>query len=112
MDIKAPLEKYDYVVETKTDKESIKKSVEIIKNSKIDYEFRTTAVPDLLNKEDFLKIGKWLKGSKRYCIQQFRNSRKLIDKGLEKSEPYSHEKLQEFADQLNPYFDNIEVKNV
>jgi len=112
MDIKAPLEKYDYVVETKTDKESIKKSVEIIKNSGIDYEFRTTAVPDLLNKDDFLKIGKWLKGSKRYCIQQFRNSRKLIDKGLEKSEPYSSEELQEFANKLNTYFDNIEVKNV
>jgi pyruvate formate lyase activating enzyme len=112
MDIKAPLEKYEKITGVRADKEAVKQSVEIIKNSGIDYEFRTTAVPGLLGKEDFLRIAEWLKGSKRYCIQQFRNNKGLIDKELEKAEPYDNKKIEEIAKSLNPYFDEVEVKNV
>jgi pyruvate formate lyase activating enzyme len=79
MDIKAPLENYEDVVKTKVEKNNIKESVEIIRKSGIDYEFRTTVVPKLIKKDDIKRIGEWLKGSKMYCIQQFRYD-KTLDK--------------------------------
>jgi len=112
MDIKAPLDKYEKVVCAGVDKEAVQKSVDIIKNSKIEYEFRTTAVPGLLGKEDFQKIGKWLKGSEKFCIQQFRNSKELIDKELKNIQPYNQKELEEFSDLLKPYFNTIEIKNI
>jgi len=112
MDIKAPLEKYEKVAGINVDKEAIQKSVDIIRNSGIQYEFRTTAVPGLLCKEDFLKIGEWLKGSERFCIQQFRNSKALINEGLRNVEPYSPKQLEEFSDLVRPYFNTLEIKNI
>ena len=37
-----------------------------------DYEFRTTVLPDLLTKEDILKIAEQIKGAKKYVLQNFR----------------------------------------
>jgi pyruvate formate lyase activating enzyme len=53
--------------------------VELIKNSRKPYEFRTTVVPDLHTEEDFDKIGMWLRGSESYALQQFRNEGKVLD---------------------------------
>ena len=65
------------------DTEKIKESVKILKQNKVDFEFRMTVVPGLFEKDDFIKIGEWLKGSKRFCLQQFRNN-VCLDKEFEK----------------------------
>lgn len=110
MDIKAPLEKYDKIVGVKSDKEKIKESIDILKNSDIDSEFRLTCVPTLHTKEDIRKIGEWLEGSKRMFIQQFQPKEKMIDKSLLKVKPFSKEELLEFKKILEPYFDKVEVR--
>ena len=70
MDIKAPLEKYEDITKVKIDLDKIKASIELIMNSGIDYEFRTTFSPDL-SVEDIEKIGKLIEGAKRYSIQKY-----------------------------------------
>ena len=112
MDIKAPLDKYEEVIRMNIDEKALQKSIDIIKNSGIDYEFRTTVIPGLINKEDIQKIGEWLEGSKRFCIQQFRNTKDLIDKELKKKDPYAQKELEEFSEIARPYFEDIEIKNV
>jgi len=109
MDIKAPLEKYDNAVRVKVDKEKIKKSVDLLKENKVDYEFRTTVVPDFFKEEDAVEIGKWLKNSKKYCLQQFRPMNTL-DKAYEKKKPYPIEKFSEFKKILEKYIDKVEVR--
>jgi pyruvate formate lyase activating enzyme len=52
MDIKLAKEKYPKVL--KANIKNIEKSVEILKKSKIESEFRTTVVPEVHTKEDFL----------------------------------------------------------
>jgi pyruvate formate lyase activating enzyme len=79
MDIKNCLDKYSQTNGVETDLERIKLSVELIKNSRKPYEFRTTVVPDLHTEEDFDKIGMWLRGSESYALQQFRNEGKVLD---------------------------------
>ncbi|MBN2422567.1 anaerobic ribonucleoside-triphosphate reductase activating protein [Candidatus Woesearchaeota archaeon] len=111
MDIKAPLEKYDKVTQVKTDIDAIKKSVEIIKNSVIDYAFRTTVIPFYHKEEDMIKIGELLKGSKRFIIQQFRNNRPMLNNSFMKKEKYTLEQLEKFKKILGPYFDEVLIKN-
>lgn len=71
MDIKAPLEKYNDVTIRPTDIEKIKESIEMIKTSGVDHEFRTTIVKGLLSRDDVLDIGKTVQGAKRYYLQKF-----------------------------------------
>jgi len=58
MDIKAPLEEEKYAAASgvKVDLEKIRQSIALIKNSGIDYEFRTTVVPTIHQLEDTLNI--------------------------------------------------------
>lgn len=72
MDIKAPIEKYKEIARINIDTNNILKSIEILKNSKIGYEFRTTTVKSQLSFEDFEKVGKMLCGTENYYLQKFK----------------------------------------
>ncbi len=110
MDIKTRLnpKKYSEAVGVKADIEKIKKSITIIKKSKIDYEFRTTCIPKLVSKEDLIAIGKSLR-AKRFVIQQFEN-KKTINPKFQKIKPYSKEELENFAECLKPYFNEVKLR--
>ncbi len=71
MDIKAPLEKYSQIAGVNVDTDKIKQSIELIMNSKLAYEFRTTIVKSQLNKDDLIKIGELIKGAELYALQKF-----------------------------------------
>jgi pyruvate formate lyase activating enzyme len=109
MDIKGPPERYAEISGVPVDIEKIKKSVEIIRNSGIDYEFRTTVLPRLIKERDLESIGEWLNGSKRYALQQFR-SMVTLDKSYEKETSYSEERMKRFEEILKPYFETVEVR--
>ncbi len=112
MDIKSHYDDYDNVAKVKVNKENIKKSVEIIRNSPIDYEFRTTAVPPYFKKDDLIKICKWLKGSRHYALQQFRNNTAMLDMTLRDTAPYTPEKLEEFRETASKYFKTCEIRGI
>ena len=102
MDIKAPLEKYSQIVNVDVDTSKIMKSIEILKNCGVDYEFRTTVVKSQLSFEDFEKIGQLIQGAPRYYLQKFVAS-KILDKGLENEKTYSTEEFERIIDILKPY---------
>jgi pyruvate formate lyase activating enzyme len=110
MDIKTILEDYEKVAAVHVDKEKIKESVSIIKNSSIDYEFRTTAIPGIVGKKEIFLIGRWLEGAERFCIQQFRADMPLINKELQKLKPYSKEELNKMAEAVKPFLKKVEVR--
>lgn len=56
MDIKAPLEKYKQVAGCSVDTESIKRSINIIANSGVDFQFRTTLARPFLDFNDAVVI--------------------------------------------------------
>ncbi len=111
MDIKSPLEKYEKVAGIRVNKKNIQKSIDIIRNSDIDYEFRTTVIPIFFKKEDALAIGRWLKGSEHYYLQQFMPE-KTIDKAFKRVKPYSPEKLKKFAELMKPFFKSVSVRGL
>ena len=102
MDIKAPLEKYSQIVNVDVDTLKILKSIEILKNGGVDYEFRTTVVKSQLSFEDFEKIGQLIQGAPRYYLQKFVAS-KILDKSLENEKTYSTEEFERIIDILKSY---------
>lgn len=80
MDIKHCPKKYNLATGLTTDIARIKLSVNLIMQSGIPYEFRTTVVPGIHEVDDFGKIAKWLKGAKLYCLQEYREFKILNPK--------------------------------
>lgn len=60
MDIKAPLRLYNKLCGSIVNKDDICSSINIIKNSRIDYEFRTTLAPELFPKSIQMEIDSWM----------------------------------------------------
>jgi len=112
MDVKAPKNKYSDLSGVKTDIKKIEKSIQIIRSSGVDYEFKTTFVPKLLSKEDIIDIGKWLKDSKKFYLQQFRNDTSLISSDLENMPVYSKEELKETLEKVKTFFEICNIRGV
>jgi len=71
MDIKAPMEKYREITRSNDDLDAIRRSITLIMNSGVEYEFRTTFAPEL-SPEDIELLAEQIKGVKKYCLQQYR----------------------------------------
>jgi pyruvate formate lyase activating enzyme len=113
MDIKGPLSLYENIVFMPVDIEKIKRSITLIRNSGVDYEFRTTAAPKITTKESLIETVKPLKGAKKFVIQQFRTGEKLpiLDPLFFRDEkPYTKEELAEMKKAVEPYFEAVEVR--
>ncbi len=111
MDIKAPLKRYPEVVRATVDVEKINQSVMIIKNSHLDYIFRTTVVPGIHQERDFLAIGEWLQGARVFQLQQF-FPQKTIDPEFMKIKPFPPEKILSWAELLKPFFAEVRVEGI
>ncbi|MBP5775642.1 MAG: anaerobic ribonucleoside-triphosphate reductase activating protein, partial [Clostridiales bacterium] len=79
MDIKNSPEKYAETVGIPGfDVSKIQRSIEIIRSSGVEYEFRTTVVAPLHNGESIAGAAEMVKGSPRYFLQNFVDSGNLI----------------------------------
>lgn len=111
MDVKAPLARYQEVVGTEVRADDIERSIELIRNSHLEYVFRTTVVPGLIGTEDIDRIGRMLKGSRLFQIQQF-SPRNTLDQSFLQKEPYGKDVIQEMARVARPYFDEVRIEGV
>ncbi len=71
MDIKWDYENLEDLI-WKYDKQKYLESIEIIKNSSIDYEFRTTLIKNYHKQENFEKVVLQIVGAKKYFLQNYR----------------------------------------
>jgi len=109
MDLKGPKERYSEFSGRKVDVKKIQKSIDILKEGRVDYEFRSTIVPTLHKKEDVIKMARWIKGAKKYYLQNFRPE-KTIDPKFEKIKPYPQEYLLEIQKAIAPFFEVCQVR--
>ena len=83
MDIKNAPDKYGQTIGLSNfDLGPIEESVQFLLSAAVDYEFRTTVVKELHQASDFVQIGQWIKGAKRYFLQGFIDSGSLLTEGL------------------------------
>ena len=84
--------------------QDIEQSVEFLKKGFVDYEFRTTVVPGVHQKQDFLEIAKWIGGPEvKYYLQNF-VPQKTIDPEFEKIRPFENKILREIVKEISPHF--------
>ena len=101
MDIKAPFEKYSRVTGLLVNITQIRRSIFLIKDSGIPYEFRTTLVRSLLEPDDVLRIGKIIEGASLYVLQKFVPS-KHVDRTYIRRSSFADDDLTGLVSGLNP----------
>jgi len=109
MDIKGPVEKYPQITCSQINASNISKSIELLKQYGVDYEFRTTVVKSQLQVEDFEKIGEMIKGAPKYYLQKFVPT-KTLNKSFMKEETYSDEEFVGIVKVLEKYVDRVDVR--
>mgnify|MGYP003430320930 FL=1 len=100
MDIKNTLDKYCLTVGCKINIEDIKESIQILINSNIDYEFRTTIVKEYHSIDEFTKIGELIKGAKKYFLQCYQYRESVREKTLN---AMTKEELTSCLEKVKPY---------
>jgi len=82
MDIKASPNRYREVCGGVDVLEAVQKSVLVLMDSGVDYEFRTTCVKPFHDEASLAQIGQWLQGAKQYYLQAFVDSGDLVGAGV------------------------------
>ena len=87
---------------------NIKRSIRLVMQSGIDYEFRTTVCHPIHEVADFEEIGQLIKGAKCYFIQNFVKS-KHNDETI-KFEPFTDEEIEKAKKIAEKYIKKVEVR--
>ena len=106
MDIKNIITEYNDICGAKVNLENIKKSRDLILNSGISHEFRTTVLQNFHNKEKITEIAKFCQGADRYTIQNFRPE-KTLDEKFNTFYGFLPEQLAEFKVLAKKYIKNV-----
>ncbi|MBE5869142.1 MAG: anaerobic ribonucleoside-triphosphate reductase activating protein [Lachnospiraceae bacterium] len=110
MDIKSSLPRYGVLAGVENvDTGVIKESVNLLKNSGIPYEYRTTVVRELHSREDFEQIGEWLAGSPAYFLQAYRENEGVICPGFSTC---TREEMEEYADILRKTIKRVDIRGM
>ena len=110
MDVKASPENYSKVAGLQgMDVERVGRSVKLLKESGIDYEFRTTVVKGLHSIEEFEKIGRWISGAKAYYLQAYRENENVLCPGYE---AFSKEEMEAMAAFAHRYIDRVMLRGI
>lgn len=104
LDVKTSLEKYALL--GARDVAGFMRTVEVLKNGSVDYEFRATVVPGFVDAEDVPKIGELVKDAKTFAFQQF-VSGDTLDKAFKDLKPHSPEVIAGFAETMKKYVANV-----
>ena len=109
MDIKSSPRRYSEAAGVDVDVNKIRESVEFIMASGTDYEFRTTTVRELHDRETFREIGEFIKGADKYFLQGYVDSERVIHPGFT---AYSEAELKGFKELLEGYVKKVWIRGV
>lgn len=113
MDIKAPFDKYPVLAGRAVDIDSLRKSISLIMNSGLEYEFRTTMVRPFLGLEQVMEIGGFIPGAKKYVLQQFSADGNLISREMFSSQrPYTEDEIAAFQEKVDEFINSESLQKV
>lgn len=108
MDVKSCLSKYPQVCGNPyVNTDNIWNSIQLIKNSGIEYEFRTTVTDDNITEEDFTELCEMISGCSKYYIQRFQRTQYVLNQDCKVP---SDEKLQKFLEIAKQYIENVSIR--
>ncbi len=89
---------------------NVMSSINAIRESGCDYEFRTTVVRGIHSPQMIEEIEKVVKGAKRHMIQNFKEA-KTIDYSFSERNSFLQEELEEFKKIMEKYIEKVEIRN-
>ena len=109
MDVKAPLRTYSRTVARPVDTQALKKSIELLLQGRVDYEFRTTLVRSMTSPDDIREIGREIHGAKAYYLQRFIPT-KILNPQFRRKTTYSDEELEVLREELRIHVAKCEIR--
>lgn len=111
MDIKTDPALYFFFVKYGCEPVDILSSINIIINSGIDFEFRTTCVRPFISRPVIEKISRIIKGAKLYALQHFQN-KNVLDPDFFAAEDcgFSEDDLLELKAAAEPFVENCIIR--
>ena len=88
----------------------VEASASILREGNVPYEFRTTVVKGIHVKDDFEEIRYLVHDCTDYYIQNYKPSENILNP--QNLSPFSEKELQEFADIMKPYVQNVHLRGV
>lgn len=111
MDIKTEPERYAESVTSACDCTALLASIQIIMDSGLDYEFRTTCVRPLVTADTVRRIARLISGGRHYALQPFRSCRMLRADYFRGVEPaYSPEEMEHLRRIAEPWVGRCSVR--
>jgi pyruvate formate lyase activating enzyme len=102
LDVKAPLNVAAYSKASGVNAENllakVEKTIQILLDGLVDYEFRTTLVPTIHGEEDVEQICGKIKGCKKYVLQNFLGDVETLDPKLRIVKPFSTAEMERFLE--------------
>lgn len=102
LDVKAPLTVEAYSKATGVNAENlmahVEKTIQILLEGSVDYEFRTTLVPTIHDEEDMEQICGSIKGCRKYVLQNFIGDVETLDPELRNVKPFSIAEMERFLE--------------
>ena len=109
MDIKYEKELYIQNLKEEIKYKEIIKSIKLIMERALDYEFKTTYVKGIHSIESARGIGELINGSKRYYIQNFRPG-KTINPSLNFSNSFTEKELGRIKRVMKEYVKDVQIR--
>ena len=109
MDIKNCREKYTLTCGGVDVLDNVEESVTLLMESSIEYEFRTTVAHPYHEPEDFVRIGQWLQGTKRYFLQAFVDSGDLLSSG---NQALTENEMKALLSAVQTYIPNTQLRGM
>lgn len=110
MDIKNCKEKYLLTADcSEDDLKNVEKSVELLKQGKIDFEFRTTVVKEYHSVDDIKKISEWIAPAQKYFLQNFIDSGDVIKNNLSAHDAETLGLMRSLAQDMIP---NTQIRGI
>jgi len=111
MDIKNAPEQYGKTIgKDAFDMTSVTRSKTFLMEGHVPFEFRTTVVRPLHDKESLTALAKWIAGDESYFLQGFSDSGQLL--AAEGLSAYSEQEMQEFLQCIKTYVPNAQLRGI
>lgn len=110
MDIKNAPRRYGETVRCKgMDFAPLEESIRFLLEGAVDYEFRTTVAEGLHTEKEIREIAEWIKGAKRYFLQQYKESEQVPDRSLKAP---GNQKMREYLKIAKEILPSAELRGV
>lgn len=112
MDIKNAPDSYAETAGLRVDMERIRESVDFLLSGAVPYEFRTTVVLPYHTEERMESIGKWIAGTEKYFLQQYKDENVDLLGDPATMRPAEKAQLETFLAIVRKYVPGAELRGI